>query len=479
MWYNKDMNERTNSRKLKRFVTRTLVFATSMSIFVGAGTYVMLSKKQTYAASTNIKFVNAASVDGYAYDGSLIEDVVKEITGTEVLDSAIKDEYMQDETTSNRVAKMISVDKVVPDDEQDRIDSALKNGKEYTYNPVEFKVSINSDLPQAGKLLNSIIRNFISYYCKNYVNPDTFPSNVGDLLENNSYDYIEQADMIRRNIEAVKAFLDTKASLDADYHCSTTGYSFADLGEKYDYLYNTKLPELYAKILSNKATKNPELLLQKLQQQNSGYMSSSEDTHEELEKLESMIRSYSEKNKSSGTITNGNFGDAYDENHTSIIEGIYENARNPESSYDSLFTTYISEHDLISTNNTSISYNEYLAEVFSDAETITNEELKGEIDNSIASILKELDTLYDLANTARLEHMDIESTGMIVQINTPISIKQLNVKMYAILALVAAFLFMVVAVPVVKVFIHNVKEFAKAKKTEAEKVVVNYEDLFD
>ena len=454
-------------KKYKPFLIKTIIVSLSLSIIVGAGSYVFLSKKQTYKASTNIKFVNSAASNGYTYNGSKIEDVLEELTGSEVIDAAINDEGLKGEVTSNSVSEMLSIEGVIPKDEQDKIDSALDNGKEYEYNPVEYTISIDSEMPQAGKLLNSIVRNFITYYTKNYVNPDSFPSNVSTLIsEDTSYDYIEQADLIKTNIETIELFLNEKASLDGDYHNSKTGYSFSDLVNKYEYIYNTKLPELYAKVLANKATKNPDLLLKKLEQNNSVYSTSSTDTYEELEKLYSMIKSYSEKNTSNGTVTNGQFGDDYDENHTSIIDGVYENATNPQSSYDSLFSTLISELDLISANSTSISYNDYLIEVFKDSSTISDKKLETEIEDLINETLSELNTLYEYANTARLEHLDIESTDMIVQVNTPIAVRQLSVKMYTLLAMIAVFLLTVVALPVLKIFIKNLLTFLDKKKQE-------------
>ena len=133
-----------------------------------------------------------------------------------------------------------------------------------------------------------------------------------------------------------------------------------------------------------------------------------------------------------------------------------------------MFSTYISELDLISTNSTSISYNEYLKNVFSDAETLSDANLKVEIDDIITGILTDLDELYEYASEARLEHLDIESTSMIVQVNTPISVKQLSVKMYALLAMIGTFLFTIVAVPVIKIFIQNIKNFVKTRKVLSE-----------
>lgn len=456
-------------KKYKPFIIKTIIVSLSLSIIVGAGSYVVLSKKQTYKASTNIKFVNSAASNGYTYNGSKIEDVLEELTGSEVIDAAINGERLQGKVTSNSVSEMLSIEGVIPEDTQNLIDSMLGNGKEYEYNPVEYKISIESEMPQAGKLLNSIVRNFITYYTKNYVNPDSFPSNVSTLISGDtSYDYIEQADLIKNNIETIESFLNEKASADGDYHNSTTGYSFSDLVNRYEYIYNTKLPELYAKILANKATKNPDLLLKKLEQNNNAYNTSSNDTYEELEKLYSMIKSYSEKNTSNGTVTNGQFGDDYDENRTSIIDGVYENAANPQSSYDSLFSTLISELDLISMNSTSISYNDYLIEVFKDSSTISDDKLETEIKDLINDILNELDVLYEYSNTARLEHLDIESTDMIVQVNTPIAVRQLSVKMYTLLAMVATFLLTIVALPVLKLFINNLLAFLEKKKNENE-----------
>ena len=106
--------------------------------------------------------------------------------------------------------------------------------------------------------------------------------------------------------------------------------------------------------------------------------------------------------------------------------------------------------------------------VFSDAETLIDANLKAEIYDIITGILTDLDELYGYASEARLEHLDIESTSMIVQVNTPISVKQLSVKMYALLAMIGTFLFTIVAVPVIKIFIQNIKNFVKTKKMLSE-----------
>lgn len=445
----------------KPILIRLFILITSISILIGAGTYVFMSKKQTYSASTNIKFINDAASDGYAYDGSKIEDCIKDITGAEVLEKAIQDVGVQ--ITANNLAKQISIEEVIPDDEQKKIDSALDNGKEYEYNPVEYKISINSDMPEAGKILNAVAKEFIVYYSENHISSDSFPSDVSTVISDNN-DYIEIADTLRTNVETMETFLDTKNESYGDYHSSVNGYSFGDLKSKYEYVYDVQIARLYALILENKATKNPELLLSNLKQSNETLSSRTDTTKTDLESVETLIKSYSEKNKANGSVQNGTTGDSYDENHTNVIQDVYENESNPKSTYDELFSKYLSEADSVSNNKIDTSYNDYLIEVFNDANTLADESVKKELENLISEITDSLKDLHGYASQLRSEHAEIESVGVITQLNTPISRKVLNVKLYTLLAMMATWIGLAVAVPVLVIFKKNIEAFLQSKK---------------
>ena len=446
--------------KYKPTLTRLFVLITSISILVGAGTYILMGKKQTYTASTNIKFINDAASDGYAYDGSKIEDCIKDITGAEVLDKAIQDVGVK--ITANSLAKQISVDEVIPDDEQKKIDSALDNGKEYEYNPVEYKISINTDMPEAGKILNAVASEFIVYYSENHISSDSFPSDVSTIISD-SNDYIEIADILRTNVESMESFLDAKNESYGDYHNSVNGYSFGDLKSKYEYVYDVQIARLYALILENKATKNPELLLSNLKQSNESLSSRTDTTNSDLKSVETLIKSYSEKNKANGSVQNGTTGDNYDENHTNIIQEVYENESNPKSTYDELFSKYLSESDSISSNGVDTSYNNYLIKVFKDADVLTDNTVKTKLENLIDEITDSLKELHGYATELRNEHAEIESVGVISQLNTPISQKTINVKLYALLAMMACWIGLAVAIPVCWIFKKNIEIFLQSK----------------
>ena len=448
--------------KYKPTLTRLAVLITSLSVLVGAGTYVLFSKKQTYTASTNIKFTNNDASNGYAYDGSKIEDCIKDITGTEVLNSAINDVGVESSITANGLAKLITVEEVIPDDEQKKIDSALDNGKEYEYNPIEYKISISTDMPEAGKILNAVANEFIIYYSENHISSDTFPSDVSTVISDND-DYIEIADTIRTNVETMETFLDAKNESYGDYHNSVNGFSYSDLKAKYEYVYDVQLAKLYALILENKATKNPELLLSNLKQNNETLSSRTDTTNSDLESVETLIKSYSEKNKANGSVQNGTTGDNYDENHTNIIQEVYENESNPKSTYDELFSKYLSESDSVSSNKIDTSYNDYLIEVFKDADVLTNTTVKTELENLIDEITDSLKELHGYATELRNEHAEIESVGVITQLNTPISQKTINVKLYALLAMMACWIGLAVAIPVCWIFKKNIEAFIQSK----------------
>lgn len=448
--------------KYKPVLTRLVVLITSLSVLAGAGTYVLFSKKQTYTASTNIKFTNSDASNGYAYDGSKIEDCIKDITGTEVLNSAINDVGVESSITANGLAKLITVEEVIPDDEQKKIDSALDNGKEYEYNPVEYKISISTDMPEAGKILNAVANEFIIYYSENHISSDTFPSDVSTVISDND-DYIEIADTIRTNVETMETFLETKNESYGDYHNSINGFSYSDLKAKYEYVYDVQLAKLYALILENKATKNPELLLSNLKQNNETLSSRTDTTSSDLESVETLIKSYSEKNKANGSVQNGTTGDNYDENHTNIIQDVYENESNPKSTYDELFSKYLSESDSVSSNNVDTSYNNYLIKVFKDADALTDETVKAELESLINEITDSLKELHGYATELRNEHAEIESVGVISQLNTPISQKTINVKLYALLAMMACWIGLAVAIPVCWIFKRNIEVFLQSK----------------
>ena len=116
-------------KRHKRRICIWLATALLLSAVSALVAMVLLQKKQTYKASVNLKFINSAAADGYAYDGSKTEDDIEEVKNTGILTEGIQHVGMEDKITADEVAPLIEIEPVIPDDEQKKIDSALDNGK--------------------------------------------------------------------------------------------------------------------------------------------------------------------------------------------------------------------------------------------------------------------------------------------------------------------------------------------------------------
>ena len=286
-------------RKYRKVLTVFLAVSFILSIIAAGGVYAYLSANKTYTASVNFRFTNDGASDGYANDGSEIN--FDEFKGAEVLARAI--EKFNDKSgkiTVDSLASGIRIEEVIPKEEQDKIDSALKNGKEYEYNPTEFKATLVTPEKEAAWLMQCIAESYYEYYAENHI----VKTRLSPIANLDKFDYIETADLLRNAILQGRDYLSSANNDNPDFRCSTNGYLFSDIMAEYDVLYNNELPKLYSMILLNKASKNPELLRQTLEKKIAQNDSTVKDTSNSLKEVRDLIVSYSEKNKAEGNVSN-------------------------------------------------------------------------------------------------------------------------------------------------------------------------------
>ena len=278
-------------------------------------------------------------------------------------------------------------------------------------------------------------------------------------MENSAnIDFIEAAELMDAHISAMADMASANADAAPTFRSSSTGYAWADLSAEYDRLRDQDVPQLYALILSKRASTDPALLRQKLAEQQASMAAENTDYADSLKSLQELIASYSEKNKSNGTVSNG-FGDLpIDENRTSIMDGVYENAANPRSSYDGMFATLNSENDAVSSNDVSTTFNEYLLDVFADTDTPADAETTAEIRALMEKIASEENTYYSIAQRMKTQNDETLSSSMIQQMNTPVAQPAIRVNLYAVLAFAAAFLLMCVLLPAGYMLQRNIVE---------------------
>ena len=417
----------------------------TVSVIAAGGTYAVMSRRQMYTAHVNIKFTTSSAANGYANDGSKTEDDIQEITNADVIARGIERAGMMDVVTPNDLAPLITVKAVIPEDEQKKLDSALDNGHtDYEYIPVEYTVALTSKYPETGKILTYIADAYETYFMSHHSGLDALPA----AMENSAnIDFIEAAELMDAHISAMADMASANADAAPTFRSSSTGYAWADLTAEYDRLRDQDVPQLYALILSKRASTDPALLRQKLSEQQASMVAENTDYADSLKSLQELIASYSEKNKSNGTVSNG-FGDLpIDENRTSIMDGVYENAANPRSSYDGMFATLNSENDAVSANDISSAFNGYLLDVFADTDTPADAETTAEIRALMEKIASDENTYYSIAQQMKTQNDETLSSSMIQQMNTPVAQPAIRVRLYSAIAFIAAFLLMCVLLP--------------------------------
>lgn len=421
------------------------VIIMAVSVIAAGGTYAVMSRCQTYTAHVNIKFTTSSAANGYANDGSKTDDDIQEITNADVIARGIERAGMTDAVTPNDLAPLITVKAVIPDDEQKKIDSALDNGHtDYEYIPVEYAVTLTSKYPETGKILTYIADAYETYFMARHSGLDALPA----AMENSAnIDFIEAAELMDAHISAMADMTSANADSAPAFRSSSTGYAWADLGAEYARMRDQEVPQLYALILSKSASADPELLRQKLSEQQASMVAENVDYANSLQSLQALIASYSEKNKSNGSIENG-FGDRpIDENRTDIMDGVYENTANPRSSYDGMFATLNSENDAVSANDISTTFNGYLLDVFADTDTPADAETTAEIRALTEKIAEDEAKYYGIAAEMKIENDATLASSMIQQMNTPVAQPAIRVKLYSVIAFAAAFLLMCVMLP--------------------------------
>lgn len=436
------------------------VIIMAVSVIAAGGTYAVMSRRQTYTAHVNIKFTTSSAANGYANDGSKTGDDIQEITNADVIARGIERAGMTDVVTPNDLAPLITVNAVIPDDERQKLDSALDNGHtDYEYIPVEYAVTLTSKYPETGKILTYIADAYETYFMAHHSGLDALPAAMEDSA---NIDFIEAAELMDAHISAMADMASANADSAPTFRSSSTGYAWADLSAEYDRLRDQDVPQLYALILSTHASTDPMLLRQKLSEQQATAAAENADYANSLQSLQVLIASYSEKNKSDGSIENG-FGDLpIDENRENIMDGVYENTANPQSSYDDMFTTYNSENDAISANDISMDFDSYLLGVFADTDAPADAETTAEIRALMEKIAEDEATCYGIATQMKTESDAVMASSMIQQMNTPVAQPAIRVRLYSMIAFAAAFLLMCVLLPAGYMLRRNIAEHIRS-----------------
>ena len=303
--------------------------------------YRFVSSNQQYTATAVIQYTNVNASVGLNADGTELDP--SEITSAAVINRTIEDLGLTSSTESIR--SRVSVQEVIPEDEETRKETALKNGEEYHYHPTVYQVSFAVDDQNAAdyarKVLDALLSNYFNYYGERHVDSDLFPNNAVNVSVDN-YEYIDCVEMLRVNANDSTVYLNRKAGEKYGFYSVQTGYSFSDLVYSYRFLENNSLNDLYAFIINHALVKDRDVLIDKKQNEVLQYQLQIDSLNKNIAEVKALIDQFGDKTLD-GTAVNSNTSDE-DSSKAQIITDIaagwdsktIEASRDVTTTYDKL-----------------------------------------------------------------------------------------------------------------------------------------------
>ena len=438
--------------QILRYLSKGKFVILLVALLGALGVYYYASSKQVYTATTVIRYANGAISEGLAPNGAKLD--VKEIYSTTVIKGAIEDLGLN--CSIDEIRSKIKVEAIIPDDEQQKEETALSRGDDYWYFPTDYKITYQVDSEKsrdyAGTVLDAVINNYYKFYSERYVDQLILPNNAANI-SSNDYDYIESAEILQESVEGIDDYLMQKRATYPEFRASATGYTFADLENIYSYISKNKVPHIFASILQGKYTKDNDLLLKKFQDRIEKYDISMANNKDKSAKLKYLIDNYSEKGINSTLLENQDSSN--DSTGSSIIMDVDWNRNEVDvtTTYDALIQEYVQINQFIRNAELDKEHVKYLKSVF--INNPKNQVLSAEVEQDIEELVATLKTEYILVKETARELNEYIGASYLNILNSVVTSQTVNIKLYIVLSLAFFLVFGCVGA----VFIGRIKDF--------------------
>ncbi len=446
-------------RYLKRWMPMIVLFFVIMT----AGAFRALEKRQSYEASSVIKYSNEGAADGLAPDGERID--VSEIYSSANMARVMENLGLSyDRNSLDVLCSGITVTPIIEQQDENIRDAVNKEGEEYTIQPTAYIVSCTLDSSGSAALARNILNELLDVYFSDYSNKHI---NVGQIdnrmkeLADTDYDFLEMVEMVETQLADTVDSLHTRYMRAQDFRSVNTGYSFADLRDQFSLLREVDVPQLYALILGNQITKDRKVLINKYQNRIANYELSSAKTQENIQDILEVINSYVDKMRESGNTDLDSeyiLGDVYEDERVADDGGNYR-PTNRTVQYDTLLRSWVSSHNDWDYAEIDAAYCRYIISVYSDkgtgAETAGQEasgsgeagaEAAGsgsdrvtaeDIQSRISHMLARMNELYEIVNETSVEYNEYLGAANIRILSSAAVSSAFNMKLYQ--AVIAVF----------------------------------------
>lgn len=257
--------------------------------------------KDNYASAV-IAFSFDGIEEGLDPNGGLFD--VNKMKSTVVIDEALKslgwEEQNVDEIRSN-----IKLEGVIPDSIKQRIaviNTVSEDAAEYytnienlDYFPSQYVVTLYQCKGMNGnetrELLDAILASYRQYFMDSYANTETLERAIA-VLDVESYDYLQAADMLEREIVTMQNYVEAKEKEAPDFRANSTGLSFGDLVGSIETIRMLDLNNFISFVQSNKLTKDAGVQIDYYRYQVEQYTMQIQELQSRLMDVEQTISSY-------------------------------------------------------------------------------------------------------------------------------------------------------------------------------------------
>ena len=421
-----------------RYVKQFSLLIFLLSIAGSLAVYHFGRSRQQYIASAVIQYTNEAAKQGYTPDGSPLN--VEEIYSSTVIDAAMKDLGYQ--VNVDAIRSNCYVEEIIPESQQKLNEALLEKGEESSYVTDTYRVLFVGDgsagEDYAWNVLDAIIKNYYEFYAEKYVE-ELLPGNGVSSLAKGNYDFLESAQVLEDSVSQMLDYLLSQRASQPYFRSIETGYSYSDLYNVFNHLYNYEIPSLYATILANAETSDIELLMNRLKKDCEDSQLFIENRQHQADHLKQLIDNYSERNKDimDYHYHNSNSQDLGTEYILKDVEYDQKNA-DKETTYDGLIQEYVNLNISIQQRKNEKEHTEYLLSVFETdldtpgRKTFSSEEIQDRIDRC-AGLVSEY--YQDVEETGR--ELNRQRSANYLTTVSSINVRStVNITLYVVIALV-------------------------------------------
>lgn len=363
-------------------------------------------------ASAVVSFSFEGIDQGLAPNGGAFD--VTKIKSTPVINKALA-ELGWEEVPVEEIREGMKIEGIIPDGVKQKIaviNTVAEDAAEYyaniediDYFPSQYTVTLRKCAGLSGdrtrELLDAILASYREYFMDAYANTEVLSASF-NVLNFETYDYRQAADMLENEMMVMKSYVDDKKEEDAGFRAASTGFSFGDLSSSIDTLINLDLANFTSFVQSHNLTKDAGTRADYYNYQINQYTLQISELQAQLSTVQTTIQSY----QKDPVIV------------MSTQEAVTETSQKNEF-YDSLLERKLELTEKIGQLNTELERTYELLESLADSTVSGSEEEYTYADTLLSNLLETVRTWSELVQATADEYYSTELFADAYRISVP------------------------------------------------------------